>query len=90
MTRLTNCYEQYLYQRYLPEGSWQEVHELWENSIYGIRAMNALGRWIMKAAGRKAWDAYKGDCIGNSYFDTFAVMSGWLLTDWIWPGKALI
>jgi transglutaminase-like putative cysteine protease len=33
MTRLTNCYEQYLYQRNLPEGSWKEAHELWENLI---------------------------------------------------------
>ncbi|NRD77667.1 DUF4129 domain-containing protein [Bacillus sp. BRMEA1] len=33
MTRLTSCYEQYLYQRHLPEGSWKEVCELWENLI---------------------------------------------------------
>lgn len=33
MTRLTNCYEQYLYQRYLPDGSWIEARELWENLI---------------------------------------------------------
>lgn len=33
MTRLTNCYEQYLYQQNLPQGSWKESRKLWENLI---------------------------------------------------------
>ncbi len=31
MTRLTACYEQYLYHQNLPEGTWEETHKLWEN-----------------------------------------------------------
>lgn len=33
MTRFTSVYEQYLYHQKLPEGSWREVSELWENLI---------------------------------------------------------
>lgn len=33
MTRLTARYEQYLYHQQLPEGSWQDARELWENLI---------------------------------------------------------
>ncbi|WP_251552112.1 transglutaminase TgpA family protein [Neobacillus muris] len=33
MTKLTNCYERYLYQQHLPEGSWEGTRELWENLI---------------------------------------------------------
>jgi len=33
MTRLTNYYEQFLYQQKLPAGCWEEVRELWENLI---------------------------------------------------------
>ncbi|MCM3571286.1 transglutaminase domain-containing protein [Neobacillus mesonae] len=33
MTRLTSCYEEYLYHKHLPEGSWQDSRELWENLI---------------------------------------------------------
>jgi hypothetical protein len=33
MSRLTQVYEQYLYHRALPEGTWDETHELWENLI---------------------------------------------------------
>lgn len=33
MTRLTQAYEQYLYHQNLPEGSWKEARELWENLI---------------------------------------------------------
>ncbi|MED1470039.1 transglutaminase TgpA family protein [Bacillus salipaludis] len=33
MTRLTSKYEQYLYHNQLPEGSWKEACELWENLI---------------------------------------------------------
>lgn len=29
MTRLTACYEQYLYHRNLPKGTWEETHKLW-------------------------------------------------------------
>ncbi|WP_462412721.1 transglutaminase TgpA family protein [Neobacillus sp. Marseille-QA0830] len=33
MTRLTDRYEQYLYHQTLPEGSWKDARELWENLI---------------------------------------------------------
>ncbi|MEH7109829.1 transglutaminase TgpA family protein [Bacillus sp. JJ1764] len=33
MTRLTSRYEQFLYSRNLPEGSWKEDRKLWENLI---------------------------------------------------------
>ena len=33
MTRLTVLYEQYLYHQHLPEGTWNDSHELWENLI---------------------------------------------------------
>ena len=33
MTRLTAIYENYLYHQSLPEGTWKESHELWENLI---------------------------------------------------------
>lgn len=33
MTRLTSYYEQYLYNRTLPSGSWVEIRKLWENLI---------------------------------------------------------
>ncbi len=33
MTRLTVLYEQYIYHQSLPEGTWEESHELWENLI---------------------------------------------------------
>ena len=33
MTKLTANYEQYLYHRKLPEGSWKDTRELWENLI---------------------------------------------------------
>jgi transglutaminase-like putative cysteine protease len=33
MTRLTAFYEQYMYHQKLPEGTWEESHELWENLI---------------------------------------------------------
>nr|WP_263323780.1 DUF3488 and transglutaminase-like domain-containing protein [Neobacillus sp. Marseille-Q6967] len=33
MTRLTAKYEQYLYHQQLPEGSWKDSRELWENLI---------------------------------------------------------
>ncbi|MGG3469121.1 transglutaminaseTgpA domain-containing protein [Neobacillus pocheonensis] len=33
MTRLTDCYEQYVYHHHLPQGSWKESRELWENLI---------------------------------------------------------
>ena len=33
MTRLTAFYEQYTYHQNLPQGTWKESHELWENLI---------------------------------------------------------
>lgn len=33
MTRLTVFYEEFLYHQHLPQGSWKEVRELWENLI---------------------------------------------------------
>jgi hypothetical protein len=33
MSRITKQYEEYLYHQSLPEGSWKETHELWENLI---------------------------------------------------------
>ncbi|GHH99628.1 DUF4129 domain-containing transglutaminase family protein [Neobacillus kokaensis] len=33
MTRLTKCYEEYLYHQHLPKGSWLETRKLWENLI---------------------------------------------------------
>ena len=33
MTRLTVFYEQYIYHQNLPQGTWKESHELWENLI---------------------------------------------------------
>ncbi|MEH7096058.1 DUF4129 domain-containing transglutaminase family protein [Neobacillus vireti] len=33
MTRITACYEQYLYHQSLPKGTWNETRELWENLI---------------------------------------------------------
>ena len=33
MTRLTKCYEEYLYHQHLPNGSWREIQKLWENLI---------------------------------------------------------
>ncbi|WP_342429269.1 transglutaminaseTgpA domain-containing protein [Neobacillus sp. FSL H8-0543] len=33
MSRITKQYEEYLYHQHLPEGSWKETHELWENLI---------------------------------------------------------
>jgi transglutaminase-like putative cysteine protease len=33
MTRLTNSYEQYVYHKSLPEGSWNDTRKLWENLI---------------------------------------------------------
>ncbi|WP_042357585.1 transglutaminase TgpA family protein [Bacillus rubiinfantis] len=33
MSRLTHCYEQYLYHQELPNGTWKENRELWENLI---------------------------------------------------------
>ncbi|MEH7158527.1 transglutaminase TgpA family protein [Neobacillus drentensis] len=33
MTRLTIIYENYLYHQNLPEGTWKDSHELWENLI---------------------------------------------------------
>lgn len=33
MTKLTARYEQYLYHQHIPEGSWEESRELWENLI---------------------------------------------------------
>lgn len=33
MSKLTDRYEQYLYHQKLPEGSWEESRELWENLI---------------------------------------------------------
>lgn len=33
MSRLTDRYEQYLYHQQLPEGSWKDSRELWENLI---------------------------------------------------------
>ncbi len=33
MSRITKQYEEYLYHHSLPEGSWKETHQLWENLI---------------------------------------------------------
>ncbi|MFL6556866.1 MAG: DUF4129 domain-containing protein, partial [Bacillus sp. (in: firmicutes)] len=33
MTRLTAIYENYLYHQKLPEGTWKDSQELWENLI---------------------------------------------------------
>lgn len=33
MSRLTNCYEEYLYKQALPSGSWKDHRKLWENLI---------------------------------------------------------
>jgi hypothetical protein len=33
MTSLTAVYEQYLYYQHIPEGTWQQTQELWENLI---------------------------------------------------------
>jgi hypothetical protein len=33
MSKLTDRYEQYLYHQKLPEGSWKDTRELWENLI---------------------------------------------------------
>jgi|SRR5579872_6413496 len=65
----------------------QLIWELFENSYYGLKWLEHMATLCTHMMGSKPWTNYNGDCIGNSYFDTFSVMVGWFIADWIWGPK---